>query len=254
MTCSEIQHENRIELYLDGRLSGPDREAFEQHYFECDNCLAQMQAAQAARAALLEMGEQEEPPDGIILRHPLWIAAAIAASVIAAILTWQTIHQSREATQTAIVTAPLFALNEIQPPRYSANILGGQSTAAQQAFRAAMVSYSEANWSATATALTEVLEKFPDSSDAIYFRAICQLLSGNLSSALPGLDRVVALGNATPYEEEARFYRAQAYLLQNRAEDARKELDYVIGMQGNYEAKARAVLQRRSPTATKPPQ
>jgi TolA-binding protein len=257
MTCSEIQRENRIELYLDGKLSGADREAFELHYFECDACLADMQALQAARAALLEMGEQEEPPEGMVLRHPVWIAAALAASLVAAILTWQTIHQQpapQQAVQPSPVSAPLLALNEIQPPPYDVRVLRGQSTPAQQAFRAAMARYSQSDWNATAALLTSVLEKFPDASDAIYFRAICQLLSGQTSAALDGLDRIVMLGGATPYEEEARFYRAQAYLLQNRADDARQELDYVAGMHGDHEAKARALLQRQSPTATKPPQ
>jgi hypothetical protein len=35
MTCIEIQRANTIQLFLDGKLTGQDREAFERHYMEC---------------------------------------------------------------------------------------------------------------------------------------------------------------------------------------------------------------------------
>jgi hypothetical protein len=88
MTCIEIQRANTIQLFLDGKLSGPDREAFERHYMECPVWFGQMQAAAAAP----RKAQEEDAPDGMVLNHPLWIALALAAALIASILTWQTVH------------------------------------------------------------------------------------------------------------------------------------------------------------------
>jgi hypothetical protein len=88
MTCIEIQRANTIQLFLDGKLTSPDREAFERHYMECPVCFGQMQAAAAAP----RKAQEEDIPEGIVLKHPLWIALAIAAALIGTILTWQTVH------------------------------------------------------------------------------------------------------------------------------------------------------------------
>jgi anti-sigma factor RsiW len=88
MTCSEIQRANTIQLFLDGKLTSPNREAFERHYIECPVCSAQMQAAASARRKM----QEEDIPDGMVLNHPLWIALAIAAALIGTILTWRTFH------------------------------------------------------------------------------------------------------------------------------------------------------------------
>jgi anti-sigma factor RsiW len=89
MTCIEIQRANTIQLFLDGKLTDSDREAFERHYMGCPVCFEQMQAAAAAATRKMR---DEDMPDRMVLKHPLWIALAIAAALIATNLTWQTIH------------------------------------------------------------------------------------------------------------------------------------------------------------------
>jgi anti-sigma factor RsiW len=80
MTCIDIQRANTIQLFLDGKLTAPDREAFKDHYMECPVCAAAVRKA------------QEDIPEGMVLNHPFWIALAIAAALIASVVTWQTIH------------------------------------------------------------------------------------------------------------------------------------------------------------------
>jgi anti-sigma factor RsiW len=58
MTCSWALDDDRAERYLDDRLSAEEQAAFEDHYFECDDCLRAVQALQdlrevAARALVL---------------------------------------------------------------------------------------------------------------------------------------------------------------------------------------------------------
>lgn len=262
MTCSTVQKDDLVERYLNGKLSGAEREAFEDHYFNCAPCFQELEATRSVRPVLKEISASPA------LRKPakkrMWFvaAAAIAATLVLVITVIfkpgsHTLPPKVEiaARVPAQPAAPLLALNEIQPPPFVVNQLrGNESDPAKQAFRDAMEAYPIREWTRTTQALTGVLSTYPDSGDAIYFRAICLLLSGSATKALPEFDRVIALGTATPYEEEARFYRAQALLVDSNASAARAELARVIKMHGEYEAQARALLQRQSPTATKPPQ
>jgi Putative zinc-finger len=253
MICSQVRSENLIERYLDGKLAGPDRDAFEEHYFNCEDCFAQLEAARAAQPVLREMGIAEE------LKKPNltigWIAAGVAAAVIAWALIDTSISSPPVVATKTESAKPLLALSEIEPPPYTATVLRGQEeNPGKQAFRAAMASYSKHDWAATQLELTHVLREYPGQADALYFRGIARLMAGNAVDAFGDLSEVIKRGAATPYEEEARYYDAQALLVLSSAGPARQQLESVIQMHGDYEAKARALLQRQSPTATKPPQ
>ena len=48
MQCTGAPAERWLEKYVAGTLAAADAEAFEEHYFDCPVCLAQLQAVQAA--------------------------------------------------------------------------------------------------------------------------------------------------------------------------------------------------------------
>ena len=52
MDCARVAREEALEGYLLGRLNEEDREAFEEHYFECAGCFDELRALQAVRAEL----------------------------------------------------------------------------------------------------------------------------------------------------------------------------------------------------------
>ena len=68
MTHQEIEAREIVEAYLQGKLSDNDRQAFEEHFFACDACFAEVRAAekfvagvrQAAEAGLLPEAPQPE--------------------------------------------------------------------------------------------------------------------------------------------------------------------------------------------------
>lgn len=51
LTCAEIDRDDLGERYLAGRLSEPDAESFEAHYFECERCWSAVSRALEVRAA-----------------------------------------------------------------------------------------------------------------------------------------------------------------------------------------------------------
>ena len=244
MNCGQVQNGDIIERYLSAKLTGAERKQFESHYFECDECFAQLESTRAAGQVLRETG-----PVAIRTR-PQWVrpALAIAAALVMAVAVRQARRLGPSAQDAAGKTAPAAAssgppllLAEIQAPPYSPVVLRGGGDGAAQAFQDAMAGYSRSDWGGTEAALGRAIEKFPHSAEALYFRAICQLLSGDTAASLEGLNRTIERGSATPFEEEARYYRAQAYLLDDRRAEARAELDRVMAMHGDYAAKAQAL-------------
>src|SRR5690349_13833779 len=114
MNCGHVEQHNLIERYLEGTLAEAEREEFEQHYFECEECFAQMEAANAARKVLQEIG----PAKGRSSARPwMWAAAAIAAALVIAVLARRGATESAQQVQPpSPEQQPLIALNEIQPP------------------------------------------------------------------------------------------------------------------------------------------
>ena len=56
MDCTRVAREEIAERYLVGGLSDEDRNAFEEHYFECVRCFEELEALQAIQAELRRPG------------------------------------------------------------------------------------------------------------------------------------------------------------------------------------------------------
>lgn len=58
MEHSRIEAENIVDRYLVGRLPPEDEELFEEHLFECTDCLAEVQAGEQMRRGLREVAAE----------------------------------------------------------------------------------------------------------------------------------------------------------------------------------------------------
>ncbi len=83
MDCGRVSREEILEGYLAGRLTEEDREAFEEHYFECAHCFDELRMLQAIRDVLPEVTPESEPRR--THRATRWAPAAGLAA--AAVLT-----------------------------------------------------------------------------------------------------------------------------------------------------------------------
>ncbi len=52
MNCHRVSEEHFAERYLLDDLADADREAFERHFFECDQCFAELEALRAVKVRL----------------------------------------------------------------------------------------------------------------------------------------------------------------------------------------------------------
>jgi CHAT domain-containing protein/Tfp pilus assembly protein PilF len=96
LDCNSVEEQDLVSQYVGRKLSSEEAEAFEEHYFGCDRCWAEVQAATELRAALQEQGSRgresvPEPVQSRVIRGPwrnwgLLAAAAVAIVAVAAAL------------------------------------------------------------------------------------------------------------------------------------------------------------------------
>lgn len=261
MNCEAVRQESIVEAYLRGKLDEAGREAFELHYFECERCFAEVEAARSVQAALRQMprgpvaiprGRGKKKPRALSARQ-VWIPAIAAAALIAGVAAVVQFTRPRPAPVPTVATntaappktvASLYAeLARFDPPPYSRAVLRGAQEAGKADFAHAMDSYIEKDWPACRAALSGVVGQYPKLVAARYYLGICSLLSGHAPEGEDALRQVIGDGD-TAYLEEAHFYLAKALLAGANAEEAKAELRKTIAMGGDLEPQASALAAR----------
>lgn len=253
MNCNDVVSENIIERYLDGTLDDQTRDAFEEHYFGCASCLSLVQTVQTVRPLLTQ-----PTPTAVQVMQPvrrpvlLWLAAAAALALVLILLRpWEQAPTPPIARQLPPPTnsqptntqpsAPLLQLAQIQPAPYSPNLFRDAAATQPPEMEKAMRLYQDRQWAAAAAALAPLAGPPHNLAAARHFAGISLLLSGQAEAALDALKAVIALGDQSPFAEEALYYHAQALLVAGRLSEAKLELDQVIKLRGDYETKARSL-------------
>lgn len=286
MNCEQVMREEIVEKYLLGKLGDADLEAFERHYFSCDQCFDRLESLREAQDQLardrLLVSARPRPA-----HWPWWTAAAAAAAAALLIVLLTMTVPTSERTELAraepaatrpappaVARAPttppaavpergrepltesgtrelrLAELARVGPAPYEPVVLRGPAGEARLAFRTAMEHYREGDYAAAAEGLRAALELDPEVAVAAFYLGVSELLAGDPETAILALRRVLASG-AAGLEEEARFYLAHAHLARGDAESAETELEAVVRIgQARAEAAARTLAElRRLPPA-----
>jgi|GEM_PF-1688723 len=120
MTHQEIQANEVVEQYVRGKLTNAERQAFQEHFFECDECFQQVEVTasfvagvrEASRTGLLTAPDQPERArtvgawsnQGWFFQ---WAAPALAASLLIAValIGWWALSLRRQNQQLAQQTS-----------------------------------------------------------------------------------------------------------------------------------------------------
>jgi hypothetical protein len=97
MTCEEITQLELMERYLLGRLEQPDRDAFDQHLFECEACFERLQTLRAVRRELAATaGARDAEPERARFSWTWkWaLVPAFATVVIVSVIVWPRVFRS----------------------------------------------------------------------------------------------------------------------------------------------------------------
>ena len=230
------------ERYLRGSLSEEEATRYEDHFFACESCFAELKALEALQ---LELGRTRHAVEARarFSRPILWMAAAVAVLVLG---SGAALYLRRDASPLVGpeqgTRGPLLVeLARFDPPRWTPTRLRGAESEADRRFREAMEPYAKGEWSAALPALREASRLDPDAAHVSFFLGACALLAGHHTEAVESLRKVVSLGE-TPFLEESRFYLAKAYLGAGDIAAARAELQATIELGGPHLDEARTLL------------
>ena len=260
MNCKEVEDRDILEEYLLDRLTEPEREEFEKHYFECGTCFSQLQTRLALQTELRRQPAMPARARGAgLLRTWIW-ARAFAAIVIlfSAGIWWYSARNRQPSQQVAVPpvspnvpvqvqspsTAPsLEELARVEPPPYSGVVLRGAEDESHETFRKAMQFYAKGEYAKAIPGVRAAAKANPQSASFTFYLGACYLLTGQTDFAIVSFRKTVSLGDPA-YSESAHFYLAKAYLRKKDAARAKDELQKTVQFHGSLESEATEILRQ----------
>jgi TolA-binding protein len=256
MDCKRVTAEDVAEHYLFGRLADADRDAFESHVFECDRCFDDLRTLQAVQAELQSM-----PPTAALAAarrgwFPVWVAAAAAVALAAALGLWafgdastrigdRTGQEASSAGRSQpaasdrpdAVAARVAELTRVEPPPYiPLTVRSADDWRAR--FDAAMAAYAMGRYAEAAEGLEIVASRQPAAANVRFFLGISYLMLDRTDDAVGALRRCVDIGDPA-YADDAQFFLAKAWLRKGNREAATSALDVVSRSNGPRAPEAR---------------
>lgn len=252
--CAGEPAEQMAEQYIAGTLPDPEAQAFEEHYFDCPVCFAQLQALQSV-AGQLRRNPVKIP--GRVIRWPAVAGSigAIAALLLISVISYREIaHRPGvaagpgttaipSADEGATSSAAVTQIADLTLPPFAASSLRGEAEDAHYA--AGMKAYASGNCVAATNQLAHVSARSDDALSAQFYSGVCQLKLNQLDAASATLGRLAGKGDS-PQQEAALYYLAQIALLRDDSAGARQQLVKVISLHGDFEQRAASELRRLS--------
>jgi len=267
MNCKEVQELDIAERYLLDRLTEPEREEFEKHYFECGSCFSQLQTGLAVQEDLRRQPPIPEQARGASLRGA-WVWAPAFATIVVLLSAgiWWYSAQISSPSQQAVTSPPnaspevsvqpqtppaapsiqsasMQELARVEPPPYSDMVLRGAEDAGHEAFRNAMQYYVKGDYPHAIPGVRAAVKASPRTPSFNFYLGACYLLAGQTDLAVVSFRKTVSLGDPA-YSESAHFYLAKAYLRKNAVSAADDELQRTIRLRGDHEGEARDILRQ----------
>jgi TolA-binding protein len=263
MNCKEVEEREILEAYLLDRLTEPEREEFEKHYFECASCFSQLQTRLAVQAELRHQPVMSARARGASFRLVwAWTPAFVTAAFLLAVGIWwysaprhqpsqQASAPPAKVSPEASVQSPppppavpfLEELARVEPPPYSERVLRGAEDEGQEAFRTAMQNYSKADYAKAIPGLQAAVKADPQTASFNFYLGASYLLTGQTNPAIVSFRKTISLDNAA-FSESAHFYLAKAYLRKKDVSAAKDQLQKTVRLHGGMEAEAREILRQ----------
>jgi tetratricopeptide (TPR) repeat protein len=265
MDCGRVAREEIIESYLLGRLNEHDREAFEEHYFECARCFEELQTLQVVREELPRVSVES----GTATTRPFFRWAPAAGLAAAAVVTVGVMLLMRPPPPSSVpeltkVEPPsqtqrpetpkpqppepppqsgptLEQLARVEPPRYEPLRLRGVPDDATKRFQRGMEHYRKADYARAADELRAAAHLDPDGPHIPFFLGISHLMLNDDDAAIDRLQATTALGDSA-YLEEAHWYLAKAFLRRKDLAAAEAELRRLVQLRGSRSGEAQRLL------------
>lgn len=241
ITCPEFN--DLIDGYLTDEIPEKVKEAFEAHYFQCDNCFAELK--------LLERLHSKEIPIVLTERKPFqawsWSlkplfkpVLVLASLLIVVVSTLWIVGNYRQGKY-------LESISEVAPPVYiQTETRDSLPDPKNHIFHQAMIFYNDRQYIAALELLNTLdvsqsgLEPNPQ---ILFFKAVCCLETDDPRTAINHFDVIIEKKNPS-YYDEAIFYKGIALL---RLKEKKKVIELFqnpVVMSGPYSDRAKAILEK----------
>jgi tetratricopeptide (TPR) repeat protein len=271
--CAREEIGRLITLYELDQLSEKDRRRFEEHLLECPHCLQELQemlplistmresrveirqalAGQGMsfaeeKEALLEKSRDRAGESliasfyGIIqrlltdVRRPVvWAPAVAVALILIFLLPWG---------RSPNPYLPYLDYSKAPYSRVAFRGPAGQiNVEAQKAFNAGMAEYLRDNYDLAIQHLKRAVRRAPEESQYWFYLGVSQYLARHPGSGIEALNRALSTTDES-LRAKARWYLAQAYLLRGDLKQVQLHLHEIIGVGGEYSARADSLLKQ----------
>jgi hypothetical protein len=253
--CTGTLTDRCLERYIQGTLPEDEAQQFEEHYFECSDCLTQVEALQAVtrRLGTLPRTPAKAPiPWPVRVTALLAIAAMLVIGFIAFRVKRETPHQqavavtpvapvAKPAATPSLAAAAVSRLADLTMPAFQARTLRGESNDLN--FDSGMKAYAHEDCPSAVKDLAKVPVHDEDSLAARFFMGVCQMRDKDFGAASKSLESVANAGDS-PQQEAALYYLAQIALERNDPGAARRYLVHTVSLHGDFESRARAELSK----------
>lgn len=262
MNCKEVEEQDIAEQYLLDRLTDPEREEFEKHYFECGTCFSQLQTGLALQTELRRQLAMPARARGAGLRRTwIWAPAFATIVILFSAGIWWYSARNRQPSQHVASSPPkvspnvpvqvqspsaapsLEELARVEPPPYSSVVLRGAEDESHETFHKAMQYYVKGDYERAIPGVRTAVKASPGNASFSFYLAACYLLAGQTDLAIVSFRKTVSLGDPA-YSESAHFYLAKAYLRKKEVARAKDELQKTVQFHGSLEADAAEILRQ----------
>jgi len=258
--CNGGPADRYLEPYLRNTLPEAEARQFEEHYYGCEVCLAQLEALEAVE---LKLGRQPRKAPGVLLYWPTaaYAATAIAAMLLIGFFSWRSmtvmpaLNQQARTQATAPIQGPqspapaaapsvpplLHQLADLNFPVFRLSNVRGEKV--NPALQEGMRAYARHDCPATVRALSQVTDQAPEAPMARLYSGVCLMHEGDLPRSAQTL-KAATVAPGTPEQEAASYYLAQVALIRNDGSLARHYLILAISSHGDFEGRARGQLRQ----------
>jgi tetratricopeptide (TPR) repeat protein len=234
MKCHEFQ--NLIEAYIEETIEEPQREQFEEHFFQCRKCFLGLQINETLRNKEVRISLKEKPRFFVfrVLKPMLVMSSLFLLILLSALLLHD--RQARQLEEIARFELPMYHQSEMRN-------FPEQGAALEEKFSRAMHLIQTRNF---AVAL-DILEQPPFAAVAYpkveFFRAICYLGENEAGRAGILFDALIRTMDPA-YFDEALYYKGFVLLRQGQKKAARDQFEKIARMLSPMAGKARAMVRK----------
>lgn len=241
ITCREFN--DLAENYLADDLPEKKKEAFEAHYFECDNCFAELKLLERLYSKEIPIIQTGRKPFRVWewglkpLFKPVLALASLLIAVVSTLWVVGNYRQGKYLESTSKVEPPAYIRTETRdtPPDFQ-----------KQTFERAMVFYNNKQYDAALELLSSLDAVTPGAEPnprVLFFKAVCCLETGDPRTAIKYFDVIIEKKNPS-YYDEAIFYKGIALLRLNEKKQALEQFQNPAAASGPYSEQAKTIIKK----------